>query len=327
MATDDTSPITFSVPGQSGAPTAGATRGGAAPAAALPGQVKASVRVGAQRDGGAPVRVTAVPDEDIVALHIENGPVLLLHPATARDLMLGAGGRQRGTADVPVQVQLAWPGAVGDATTRDMADMGRIVVTAFQVLTGLVKDEAVDFVTGKVVRRVDEQVDAGVYALQPDRLEKLKGRDRKRARVDARKDPILVLVHGTFVDTSSTFEKLWLEHPAGVQRLFQHYDGAVYALDHPTLAASPIANARTLVEALPDGARLHLATHSRGGLVAEVLARVIGQNGVGEDDLAFFGDPAYEAQRAELVGLGELVKGKGLSVERVVRVACPARGT
>ncbi len=332
MATDDTSPITFSVPGQSGAPTAGATRGGAAPAAALPGQVKASVRVGAQRDGGAPVRVTAVPDEDIVALHIENGPVLLLHPATARDLMQGAAGRQRGTADVAVQVQLAWPGAVGDATTattttRDLADMGQIVVTAFQVLTGLVKDEAIDFVTGKVVQRVDNQVDPGVYALQPDRLEKLNGSAHKRTRVDASKDPILVLVHGSFVDTSSTFEKLWLEHPAGVQRLFQHYDGAVYALDHPTLAASPIANARTLVQALPDGARLHLATHSRGGLVAEVLARVIGQNGVGEDDLAFFADPAYEAQRAELLALSQLVKGRGLSVERVVRVACPARGT
>jgi len=330
MAADDTAPITFSVPGQSGAPAAGATRsGGGAPAAALPGQVKASVRVGAQRDGGAPVRVTAVPDEDIVALHIENGPVLLLHPATARDLMQGAAGRQRGTADVAVQVQLAWPGAVGDATTttRDMADMGQIVVTAFQVLTGLVKDEAIDFVTGKVVQRVDDQVDAGVYALQPDKLEKLKGSAHKRTRVDASKDPILVLVHGSFVDTRSTFEKLWLEHPAGVQRLFQHYGGAVYALDHPTLAASPIANARTLVQALPDGARLHLATHSRGGLVAEVLARVIGQNGVGEDDLAFFADPAYEAQQAELRALSELVRGKGLSVERVVRVACPARGT
>jgi hypothetical protein len=34
-----------------------------------------------------------------------------------------------------------------------------------------------------------------------------------------------------------------------------------------------MANALTLVNALPDGARLHLATHSRGGLVAEVLAR------------------------------------------------------
>ena len=330
MATDDTAPITFAVQGQSGQPATGATRGGAAPDTPLPGHVKASVRVGAQRDGGAPVRVTAVPGEDIVAVHIENGPVLLLHPATARDLMQGAAGRQRGTAEVAVQPRLDWPGAAGGTTTRDMSNMAEtngIEVSAFQVLTGLVKDEAIDFVTGKVVQRVDGQVDAGVYALQPDRLEKLKGSAHKRTQVDARKDPILVLLHGTFVDTSSTFEKLWLGHRAGVERLFQHYDGAVYALDHPTLGASPIANARTLALALPDGARLHLASHSRGGLVAEVLARVIAGNGVDETDLAFFGDTAYEAQRQELVALSEIVKGRGLSVERVVRVACPARGT
>ena len=328
MATDDTSPITFAVPGQSGLPAAGATRGGPAATTGLPGQVKASVRVGTQRDGAAPVQVTAVPDEDIVALHIENGPVLLLHPATARDLMLGAAGRQRGTAAVAVQTRLAWPGAVGDATTtRDMADMDGIEVSAFQVLTGLVKDEAIDFVAGRIVQRVDKQVDAGVYALQPERLEKLKGSVHKRTQVDASADPILVLLHGSFVDTSSTFDKLWLGHRGGVERLFEHYKGAVYALDHPTLSASPIANARTLVEALPDGARLHLASHSRGGLVAEVLARVVGQNGVDDTDLAFFDDPDYEAQRLELRGLGDLVRGKGLRVERVVRVACPARGT
>ena len=329
MAIDDTQPITFAVPGQSGPPVAAATRGGAAPAAALPGQVKASVRVGVLRDGGVPVRVTAVPDEDIVALHIENGPVLLLHPATARDLMQGAAGGQRGAAEVAVQPQLAWPGADGEGggATRDLAGMGRIVVSAFQVLTGLVKDKAVDFATGQVVQRVDGQVDAGVYALQPERMDKLKGSAHKRTRLDASKDPMLVLLHGTFVETTSTFQKLWLGHPAGVERLFKHYGGAVYALDHPTLGASPIANARTLVQALPDGARLHLATHSRGGLVAEVLARVIAKNGVDDADLAFFGEPAYEAQRLELRALGELVKGRGLRVERVVRVACPARGT
>jgi tetratricopeptide (TPR) repeat protein len=330
MATDDKQPITFAVPGQSGLPVAAATRGGAAAAVALPGQVKASVRVGALRDGGAPQRLTAVPDEDIVALHIQDGPVLLLHPATARDLMQGAADRQRGTADVPVQAELAWPGAYGqpgDATTRDLAGMGRIVVSAFQVLTGLVKDKAADFAAGQVVQRVDGQVDAGVYALQPDRMDKLKGSIHKRTRVDASPDPMLVLLHGTFVDTTSTFQKLWLGHRAGVDRLFTHYSGAVYALDHPTLGASPIANARTLVDALPDGARLHLATHSRGGLVAEVLARVIGSNGVLDADLAFFNDPVYEPQRLELRALGEAVKGRGLRVERVVRVACPARGT
>ena len=327
MATDDSTAITFAVPGQSGPPVATVTRGGAAPAAALPGQVKASVRVLAQRDGGAPQRLTAVPGEDIIALHIEDGPVLLLHPATARDLMRGPATAQRGAGDVPVQAQLAWPGADTDATTRDLAGMGRIVVSAFQVLTGLVKDHAADFAAGQVVQRVDSQVDAGLYALQPDRMDKLKGSVHKISRLDASPDPLLVLLHGTFVDTTSTFQKLWLGHRGGVDRLFKHYGGAVYALDHPTLGASPIANARTLVEALPDGARLHLATHSRGGLVAEVLARVIGSNGVNEADLVFFAGPDCAPQLLELRALGELVKGKGLRVERVVRVACPARGT
>jgi hypothetical protein len=333
MASDDTTPITFSVPGQSGPAPAAVTRsGGAAAAPYTPGQVKASVRVGTQRDGGAPVLVTAVPGEDIVAVHIENGPVLWLHPATARDLM--AGGSQQvarggpGDGSVPVQVQLQWPGADPGAATRDLADIGHVVVSAFQVIGNLFKDKAVDFVSSQVVQRVDDQVDAGVYALRPEKLDKLKDSGTKLLRVPAAADPMLVLLHGTFVETQSTFEKLWTGHRAGVDKLFSQYGGRVYALDHPTLGASPIANARTLVDALPDGARLHLVSHSRGGLVAEVLARVAGQQGaVSEADLDFFADPAYATHRQDLAELGAAVRAKGVQVERVVRVACPARGT
>ena len=65
----------------------------------------------------------------------------------------------------------------------------------------------------------------------------------------------------------------WRQHPQAVATLFTHYGGRVYALDHPTLSQSPIANALTLARALPKGATLHLLTHSRGGLVAEILAR------------------------------------------------------
>ena len=341
MATDDTLPITFSVPGLSGPiVSAGATRGGdGAPAAVMPGQVKASVRVGLQRDGGAPVRATAVPGEDIVVLHIENGPVLYLHPATARDLLRGTkagsgtgSSSTRGDAggdDVAVALELQWPGAgaASGGATRDLSDIGRVLVSGFQILTSPFKGQAADFAASVVVQKVDSQVDAGVYALRADGLDKLKGSGRKLAQVPAASEPMLVLLHGTFVETVSTFGKLWTGHGTGVAQLFERYGQRVYALDHPTLGASPIANARTLVDALPSGARLHLVTHSRGGLVAEVLARVIGQNGVGSADLAFFSDPAYEAQRLELRALGDLVKGKGLRVERVVRVACPARGT
>ncbi len=324
-ANDDTLPITFAVSGTSGPPLA--SRGATPSAAALPGHVKASVQVATQRDAGTPQRLTAVPGEDIVALHIEGGPVLLLHPGTARDLLQGPGGRQRDGGDVAVAAELAWPGPDTSAAQRGLGDIGHIVVSALQVLTGLVKDPAADFAASQVVQRVDAQVDAGVYRLAPDALPRLKGSGHKLDQVPTSADPILVLLHGTFVETTSTFGQLWQGHASGVGQLFAQYAGQVYALDHPTLGASPIANARTLVDALPDGARLHLVTHSRGGLVAEVLARVAGPSGVTDDDLAFFADPAYASQQQELRELAALVRSKGVRVERVVRVACPARGT
>ncbi|MEO7117069.1 MAG: hypothetical protein ABIZ18_14575, partial [Caldimonas sp.] len=58
--------ITFVIPGQS--ELVPAVRG------AKRGSVKASVRVGTQRGGGEPVRVTARPGEDVVVLQIANGP-------------------------------------------------------------------------------------------------------------------------------------------------------------------------------------------------------------------------------------------------------------
>ena len=67
--------------------------------------------------------------------------------------------------------------------------------------------------------------------------------------------PILVLAHGTFVDTSSTFRGLWSHHPGRVKALFKHYGDRVYALDHPTVGASPFANALTLAETLPPRTR------------------------------------------------------------------------
>ncbi len=326
----DSAPITFVVHGQPQA-VGGITRGGdeASPLApSLPGRIKASVRLGASRGpAGEPQRLTAVPGEDVVLLHIAGGPVLMLHPATARDLMLAQGGLARGAqaGEVTVSAQLRWRGLESGAPTRGL--LGDVVLSAFELLTGAAKDKAVAFVASEVVRSLDAQVDAGVYALAPEALQRLKGSGRKLAHVPASASPMLVLIHGTFVETTSTFGQLWALHPQRVRQLFEHYGGRVYALDHPTLGASPIGNALTLVDALPRGARLHLATHSRGGLVAEVLARVAHQGEVRAADLAAFAGDAYARQRAELQQLAAQMKSKHIRVERIVRVACPARGT
>ena len=108
-------PITFLVPGQ--ASTAGPTRmrGGAAPDPTLHllGDITQSVVVSTQRAGGGQdVRVTAVPGRDVVVMHVDRGPMLVLHPENARDLMLAQDDptRARAAADgaVRVPVRLQW---------------------------------------------------------------------------------------------------------------------------------------------------------------------------------------------------------------------------
>ena len=340
MSDQQHGPISFIVHGQAlpgGVPPAASTRGTPG-TRTLPGRVKGAVRLGSLRSAATPQTLVAVPGEDIVALHIAGGPVLLLHPENARDLLLaqnGApmaatrGGPGAATAAAPSSVAvgatLRWQGLEAGTPTRGL--LGDVVLKALEVLTGLAKDQAADFAASQVVAKVDSQVEAGVYALAPDSLGKLKGSGRRVVQLPASTEPMLVFIHGTFVETTSTFGKLWVNHPQQVRRLFQHYGGRVYALEHQTLGKSPVDNALELVRALPNGARLHLATHSRGGLVAEVLARLAHQRGFGPADEAFFAGAEFASQRGQLQQLAAEIKTRDVRVERIVRVACPARGT
>jgi CHAT domain-containing protein len=341
--------ITFVVRGQA-LPLEGATRGGG-PASAMPdgrGTLLQRVRVGARRGASDEVRVTARPGQDVVVLHIADGPSLMLHPENARDLMLAQSGLSRGAVvhrrgkdagsdedtprEVSVPAQLSWQGLeqAGAVRGATRGRMGEVLLSALEVVTGLLKEPAARLTAGKIAARLDAQVDAGVYALRADAFPAaLKGSPRL-PRIPAPTPagaPLLVLLHGTFSETRGTFGKLWDHHPQKVKELFAHYGGRVYALDHATLGASPIDNALMLAEALPRGARVHLLTHSRGGLVAEVLARVCARPELDEAALAPFKGAAYREQLKALRALAAALKGRDVRIERVVRVACPARGT
>jgi CHAT domain-containing protein len=342
-------PITFIVRGQP-QPVAPATRGasGIADATSSFGgrpTVTQRVSVGALRGTSDAVHVSARPGLDAVVLHISNGPSLMLHPETARDLMLAQSGltrsaatsRSRGGAALPDEVsvpaQLTWQGleqagAVSRGAPRGR--MGEVLLSAIEVVTGLLKEPAARLTAAKIGARVDGQVDPGVYRLPAEAFAApLKGQPKlQRIPLPGQPgDPVLVLLHGTFSNTQGTFGKLWQEHPHKVRELFAHYGGRVYGCDHPTLLASPIDNALMLARTLPDGARVHLLTHSRGGLVAEVLARVCARPELTEHALAPFKAPAQRAQLRALRELAAELKGRDIRIERVVRVACPARGT
>ena len=128
--------------------------------------------------------------------------------------------------------------------------LGDVRFEAFHVITGIAEDEAADFVASKVVETVDSQVNQGVYKLKPDKLDPLK--EFEPSPIAGGEVVSLVLIHGTFSSTSGTFGKLWSEHPQLVAQLFKRFPDRVYALDHPTLGASPIANAITLAKAAPE---------------------------------------------------------------------------
>ena len=158
--------------------------------------------------------------------------------------------------------------------------------------------------------------------------------------------PTLVFIHGTASSTDGSFGGLWdavgsnrvlrIENPgARINALVKAYEGRVFAFEHRSLSESPIVNAEALMNQLaavvPGGRELHLVSHSRGGMIGELLTRGMRRQGLPIDplDLAQFrGDSAdREADRTTLPELGRLLNEQRYAIGRFVRVACPAAGT
>ncbi|MFA6444570.1 MAG: CHAT domain-containing protein [Sterolibacterium sp.] len=169
-----------------------------------------------------------------------------------------------------------------------------------------------------------------------------------KAVSDKPAEPVLIFIHGTGSSSRGSFAELWdAKSQAGAEarrQLANHYGERVYALEHRTLTQSPIDNALDLARRLPPGAEVHLVTHSRGGLVGELLC--LGQR-QGEALTADLLDRLFAADRtmAEQWGLAdrkaddypqqrktldELLKeldARRPHIQRYVRAACPALGT
>ncbi len=177
-----------------------------------------------------------------------------------------------------------------------------------------------------------------------------------RQKIPADKGPILVFIHGTASSCEGSFGKLWDErNKAGAEaraHLAGVYQDRVFAFEHPSLTQSPIRNALELAERLPKGGEIHLVSHSRGGLVGELLClggcealqnvlsrqriealfeadeTIWQQLGLSplDDQAQEKRDQAYQKDREALSELVGLLQDR-FAVKRFVRVACPARGT
>ncbi len=155
--------------------------------------------------------------------------------------------------------------------------------------------------------------------------------------------PVLVFVHGTGSSSMGSFGELHAGDRGVWSALERHYTGGIYAFEHRTLSESPIDNALQLARALPPGTRLSLVTHSRGGLVGDLVsladfdALIDGFRhelpGIGEADAGetrrVLGelDEAHAEHRERLRELAAELRARQFVVQRYVRVASPAQGT
>ncbi len=148
-------------------------------------------------------------------------------------------------------------------------------------------------------------------------------------------EPTLLFLHGTASSTAGSFGDLW-RNDGYRSRLASAYGQRIFAFEHRSLTESPVANALDLVRTLPSGARLHVVSHSRGGLVGELLARAnrVGLEPFTEAEIGRFlahakriGRAGLEADADRLRELNAELRARAIQIERFVRVACPARGT
>jgi CHAT domain-containing protein len=297
------------------------------------------VEISAQRgQATASQTLRAVAGQDVVELSIAGGPTLRLHPANAELLLRSQqGGAERtggSVADgltIEVPSQLAFAGPEGSAAPASRGLVGRLVLKAIEVVAGPVTANGAKLTAALAVQKLESAVAPGVHRVPraaPDGLPKFSAATALAA-IPASAKPILVLVHGTFSSTAGTFSKLWQQHPELVEQLYAFY-GDVYALDHCSVSEDPISNALELLRRLPAQARVHLVTHSRGGLVAEALARAMrsdGQEPYDATDFALLRGPAYAKHVQAAKDFNQRVKTHAPRIERIVRVAAPARGT
>lgn len=101
----------------------------------------------------------------------------------------------------------------------------------------------------------------------------------------------MLLLHGTASNVLGTFGGFTTEGDKTIWNdIKDKYGEHIYGVAHKTLTKSPLENAIMIMEALPENARIHLISGSRGGLVGEILSQsnVIGNIGFTAEEFSIF---------------------------------------
>ncbi|WP_057938172.1 CHAT domain-containing protein [Algoriphagus resistens] len=141
------------------------------------------------------------------------------------------------------------------------------------------------------------------------------------------KSRYLLLLHGTASSTVSSFGDLKESNEWKVL-MDKYTKGHLLAYQHRSLTASPLRNILHLIKALPSGIELDLLSQSRGGLLADLLARFsTDKRGFDEQEQALLQKHEREDDLNAIKEIADALEAKEIKIRSMVRVASPANGT
>ena len=263
--------------------------------------------------------LAGVPDEALLEMQYDNGVKEWTSVGQLKDDLRAAGGQRTADGGLRLPTQ---PMHLRPEAQRDFVGIGLKVVKVFGIdPIGAAAKQGARELSQMLENKLDPK--PGLYRI--DDLNTLPKSPVDAGAIDG-DGPLLLFIHGTASSLSGSFGGMHKE-TSEWKNLRARYGNRIFGLQHKTLTQSPVENALELALALPRGARLHMVTHSRGGLVGELLCL----QGLGPDDYDRFRARAGALDRsAELQRLKELndeLKKGEFKIERFLRVACPARGT
>lgn len=258
-------------------------------------------------------------DEDLVELVFDDGTTWFSSPDTLEDIFPEAAR----VSDRSGETRFVIPGDIS-AETTERGQVAKAILKAINILSKKDKKTEIEKLAAEFE---DKQLEGktGLFRLDKD-FQLLDYKPKVTS------EPYCVLIHGTASSIAGSFDKA--KATPVMDFLMDTYGDRLLAFQHRTLTLNPLENTRDLIKALPDKATLHIITTSRGGLVGEVLSRFCQEGkaiGFTDPELGIMKKHYPKRYFDSLVLtineiISELSK-KKITVEKFIRLACPAGGT
>lgn len=266
------------------------------------------------RSGDAKAETIVTADDDLVVMQLSNDVEWHYRADDFETFLKNRPGEKRSGKKNEMEIPSFF-----SSPSESRGGAGDIIKTkGLKIITGMVAKGAAQL----LVNKMESGIAAGLHGLN-EKFEFI-----KFDSVAAEKDkPYLLFIHGTNSNTEGGFKELRTN--SAYNKLFTFYAGRVLAFEHKTLSDSPIKNVTDLLNALPNEISIDIVSHSRGGIVAELLARCSkGEKPFDNNETGIINkNEEFKPLKEEATAANHAAAAKKIDVRKMVRVACPAAGT